>query len=432
MQAPNLQASRKTKKTPVGDIPVEWAVRTLDHMCRFASGGTPDKAVADHWRGETPWFTAKDLKTFRLGDSLDRITRSGAAERCRLVPAGSVLILVRGMTLDKDVPVCVTTKESAFNQDLKALIPNEDVLPDYLGYALVAKKEELLAMVDHAGHGTGRLQTELLKALPVPVPPVSEQKHLVAVLTAWDKAISDMERLTAAAEERKRGLMQQLLTGRKRFKEFKGVKWRSVRMGELLQDVDRYVEFDNSHSYRLASVRRRSEGLFFREELRGSEIKTKVMKTIRTGDFLVSKMQVVHGAWGLVTPEFDGMFVSDSYIALVPRDAQLKIKFFNYLSQTRHLRHLAYISSHGVHIEKMTFNLDDFLHEKITIPPTVAEQSKIVGVLAACDREIELLGKQLEALKEQKRGLMQKLLTGEVRVKAESRKQKWGEERAET
>jgi type I restriction enzyme S subunit len=81
------------------------------------------------------------------------------------------------------------------------------------------------------------------------------------------------------------------------------------------------------------------------------------------------------------------------------------------------MRHLAYICSHGVHIEKMTFNLEDFLHEKITIPLAVEEQMKIVGVLSACDREIELLQKQLEALKEQKRGLMQKLLTGEVRVK---------------
>jgi type I restriction enzyme S subunit len=65
----------------------------------------------------------------------------------------------------------------------------------------------------------------------------------------------------------------------------------------------------------------------------------------------------------------------------------------------------------------MTFNLDDFLYEKITIPPTVEEQAKIVDVLSACDREIELLQKQLAALKKQKRGLMQKLLTGEVRVK---------------
>ena len=249
-------------------------------------------------------------------------------------------------------------------------------------------------------------------------PPSEEQPKIASILEACDRGTESQQALLAAKVERKRGLMQQLLTGKTRFKEFKGERWRTHRLGDLLQEVDRYVTFDDDHTYRLASIRRRSEGLFFREALQGNDIKTKVMKTIRAGDFILSKMQVVHGAWGLVTPEFDGMFVSDSYISLVPKDGSpLKIEFLNYLSQMRFLRHLAYICSHGVHIEKMTFNLEDFLHKKITIPPTLDEQAKIVGVLSACDDEIKVLQKQLEALKEQKRGLMQKLLTGEIRVK---------------
>ena len=78
---------------------------------------------------------------------------------------------------------------------------------------------------------------------------------------------------------------------------------------------------------------------------------------------------------------------------------------------------MAYLASNGVHIEKLIFDFDDFAKEQVRIPSTVEEQAKIVDVLSACDREIELLQKQLDALKEQKRGLMQKLLTGEVRVK---------------
>jgi type I restriction enzyme S subunit len=256
-----------------------------------------------------------------------------------------------------------------------------------------------------------------VRQFPVLVPPADEQERLCDTHGMWDKAAALAASRVDAARMRKRGLMRQLLTGKTRFKEFKGERWRKFRLSELLRKVDRYVNFDDEHRYKLASIRRRSEGLFLREELRGSEIKTKVMKTIRTGDFVLSKMQVVHGAWGLVTPKFDGMFVSDSYIALVPYDPQiLKVEFFNHLSQTRYLRHLAYLACHGVHIEKMTFNLEDFLDEKITIPPSVDEQSKIVAVLTGCDREIELLQTQLRALKEQKRGLMQKLLTGEVRV----------------
>jgi type I restriction enzyme S subunit len=249
------------------------------------------------------------------------------------------------------------------------------------------------------------------------LPEEVEQRRIGQILTAWDRAISILEVAFALSVERKRGLMQQLLTGKKRFREFTNQRWRQFQLGDLLKEVDRYVRFDDEHRYKLASIRRRCNGLFLREELRGNEIKTKVMKTIRTGDFVLSKMQVVHGAWGLVTPNFDGMFVSDSYIALVPRDPQtLKVEFFSYLSQTPYLRHLAYLACHGVHIEKMTFSLENFLDEKITIPPSIEEQSKIVTVLAGCDREIELLQTQLHVLKEQKRGLMQKLLTGDVRV----------------
>jgi type I restriction enzyme S subunit len=270
-----------------------------------------------------------------------------------------------------------------------------------------------------------------LKQFPVLLPSVGEQDAVASLLGVWDAGAGLLNARLEAAQSRRLGLMQQLLTGRKRFKEFNGERWRTFRLGELLQEVDRYVTFNDEHTYKLASIRRRSEGLFFRGALQGKNIKTKVMKTIRSGDFLLSKMQVVHGAWGLVTPEFDGMFVSDSYVALVPRDGSaLKIEFLNYLSRMRFMRHLAYISSHGVHIEKMTFNLDDFLHEKITIPPTVEEQAKIVDVLSACDREIELLHKQLDALKEQKRGLMQKLLMGEMRVKPEMLKAENGKRKA--
>jgi type I restriction enzyme, S subunit len=301
--------------------------------------------------------------------------------------------------------------------------PNSSIfLSEYLNAFLNSSAGRLAVQAQSStSSGLRTLSVGRIKQIPVPCPSIVEQEK-ICLLNGFLKRLTDTTELLLKVNlERKRGLMQQLLTGQTRFKDFKGERWRTYRLGDLLQEVDRYVRFDDEHTYKLASIRRRSEGLFFREALQGKDIKTKVMKTIRAGDFILSKMQVVHGAWGLVTPEFDRMFVSDSYISLVPKHGSaLKIEFLNYLSQMRFMRHLAYICSHGVHIEKMTFNLDDFLHEKITIPPTIEEQTKIVGVLSACDDEIKLLEKQLEALREQKRGLMQKLLTGDVRVKLQA------------
>lgn len=142
-----------------------------------------------------------------------------------------------------------------------------------------------------------------------------------------------------------------------------------------------------------------------------------LLMTTRTGDFLISRMQVVHGATGLTTAEFDGAHVSNSYLILVPRrENVIDTAFFAELSKLPRMFHLAYLSSYGVHIEKMTFNPRLYFKSIVTIPPTVAEQRRIVEVLNAAHAEIAALEAQRDALARQKKGLMQRLLTGEVRV----------------
>ena len=214
-----------------------------------------------------------------------------------------------------------------------------------------------------------------------------------------------------------KALMQQLLSGHRRLKGF-SKPWKRFRFSELLEPQDRYVEFDDEHTYSLVSIRRRSGGVFFREALHGGDIKTKVMKRVHTGDFLISRMQVVHGALGMVRPQCDGMYASDSYDVLVTKNAKLlHMPFLDWMSRMRSFWHLAYISSHGVHIEKMTFKLSDFMHEKITLPSDLEEQRQIAAILDTADQQLTLLRTQRTALDQQKRGLMQRLLTGKVRVK---------------
>lgn len=240
---------------------------------------------------------------------------------------------------------------------------------------------------------------------------------IAAVLSTWDEAIEHFRELIEARKRRKQGLMQQLLTGHKRLPGFRG-KWRNIQLGKLFKPVRRPLEWDDEHFYSLLSVRRRSGGVFLRERLQGCKIQTKVMFEAHAGDFLISKMQVLHGATGLVPKELDGTHISGSYIALRPiNDDQIDPDFFARLSSTPEFYHLSYLSSYGVHIEKMTFNLRWFLREKVSIPENIEEQQAIAAVLQTADEEVANLEAQLAALESQKRGLMQKLLTGTVRVK---------------
>ncbi|WP_160164085.1 restriction endonuclease subunit S [Nafulsella turpanensis] len=257
--------------------------------------------------------------------------------------------------------------------------------------------------------------TNLKKWLVVPTPPLPEQKAIAACLGTWDKAIDTLSQLIAQKEQRKKGLMEQLLTGKKRLPGFSG-EWREVEYGKVLKEVKRPVDWNDDELYDLISVKRRSGGLFHRESLNGSQILTKNLRTAKAGDFLISKMQIVHGASGLTTEAFDGMKISGSYIAAVAKDPnKLNVEFLDWISKLPKFYHQTYRSSYGVHIEKMTFDFKLFLKEKMQLPP-LEEQQAIVMVLKASEAEITLLKQKMNQLKQQKKGLMQQLLTGKKRL----------------
>jgi type I restriction enzyme S subunit len=211
--------------------------------------------------------------------------------------------------------------------------------------------------------------------------------------------------------------MQQLLSGEKRLPGFTE-EWQEVRLGKLLKHVFRPVAWAPDKIFHLVSIRRRSGGLFRRDPLRGDEYQTRDLHEIHAGDFLISKRQVSHGALAMVREDFHGCHVSKEYTILENKNPdRLFMPFFDWLSRTKRMWWLTYVASNGVVIEKLIFDPKDFLKFSIKIPSTIEEQKRIVELLEACDREIGLHRRQLAAIREQKRGLMQKLLTGEVRVK---------------
>ena len=188
----------------------EWEVATLEQLADMQSGGTPSKANPIYWKGSIPWVSAKDMKRLFLEDTEDHISSAAADDGARLVPPGALLMLTRGMTLLKDVPICVLRREMSFNQDVKALLPKLDVDGLFLAFLLIANKPRLLRMVDVAGHGTRKLNTDELKALELASPQPTEQQRIADCLSSLDTRIAtEAEKLTAL-KVHKQGLMQQL------------------------------------------------------------------------------------------------------------------------------------------------------------------------------------------------------------------------------
>ena len=177
-----------------------WRHTTLGTVANFLSGGTPSKGRTEYWHGSVPWASAKDMKSLRLWDTEDRVTDEGVANGTRIVPAGTVFLLTRGMTLHNDVPVCVAQRPMTFNQDVKALTPKEGVDPTFLPYLILGNKQRLLDLVDLAGHGTGRLNTQELKVLEISLPPLDEQRAIAHVLGTLDDKIELNRRMNEALE----------------------------------------------------------------------------------------------------------------------------------------------------------------------------------------------------------------------------------------
>lgn len=164
-------------------------MQPLGNFVTLVSGSTPSKANPDFWGGTTPWISAKDMGDFWIEDAEDHLTEAGVAAASRLVQEGTVLLLARGMTLHKRVPICRVTRPSTFNQDVKAVLPKKGLSSRFLPYLLVGNHDRLHERVDSAGHGTGRLNSDALLGFPVRVPSPVEQEGIADIGEALDERI---------------------------------------------------------------------------------------------------------------------------------------------------------------------------------------------------------------------------------------------------
>jgi len=202
----------------LGKVPQHWGVRPLKYIATFESGGTPSKEKLDYWSGDIPWASAKDLKVDRLSSTIDNITRLALDEgAASLVPAKSVLVLVRGMMLARTFPVVIASIPMAINQDLKAL-NGLGVDNNYLAWALRGLEAETLSRIDEAGHGTKAIRMEAWTTMCIPLPPAQEQKAISTALegrTAMiDGLIGEVETSMSLLHERRSALTSAAVTGK--------------------------------------------------------------------------------------------------------------------------------------------------------------------------------------------------------------------------
>lgn len=197
----------------VDKLPSGWHFERLADIAALVSGGTPPKSDAALWAGDIPWISPKDMKKRILDDGVDHITHFAATTHSRLVPENSILVVIRGMILAKEIPISLASRPVAFNQDMKAILPNADVNPGFLLYALLSQRAALETAIGTSAHGTRRIGTASLEQLQIPVAPPEEQSTIARVLADIDTRIATTRRKLALSHELFEALRSELLLG---------------------------------------------------------------------------------------------------------------------------------------------------------------------------------------------------------------------------
>ncbi|KOG94391.1 hypothetical protein AL345_09035 [Aeromonas caviae] len=407
-------------------VPKGWIASQVGDIAMFSSGGTPSKQSAHFWGGTEPWISGKDLKTHYLATSIDTLTEDGF-KVAKKAPKGSSLILVRGMTLLKDFPVGYATREVAFNQDLKALVPNKDIDGLFLSFLLVAEKNKILQLVSTAGHGTGRLDTESIKSYPVNIPPLSEQNKIAKILSTWDKAISTTEQLLANSQQQKKALMQQLLTGKKRLLDKNGVRfsgeWKKSTLGNLGNTFNGLTgktkdDFGFGKKY-IPYINIFKNSRIDLEALDLVDVKEGESQSLtQFGDIFFTTSSETPDEVGMssvLLDQVDEVYLNSFCFGFRLFDFKsLLPEFARYLLRSENIRSEIAVLGQGA----TRYNLSKKQLMKLELLlPNINEQKKIATILSTTDQEIAALQQKLDALKLEKKALMQQLLTGKRRVK---------------
>lgn len=183
--------------------------------------------------------------------------------------------------------------------------------------------------------------------------------------------------------------------------------WASKKIGQWLKLAERSIVLQDEEEYQLVTIRRGFGGVDSRGSFLGKNVLVKNYFIVKTGDFIISKRQIAHGACGIVPPDLDGAVVSNEYNVFLPQDGT-NIQMFNLMMQLPHYKRLFYLMSDGVHIEKLLFKTQDWMKRTLAMP-LLKEQKKIAEILSTQDKAIELQGRKIEELKRFKKGCLEKM-----------------------
>lgn len=406
-------------------VPNGWKLSTIEEIANVSSGGTPSRKNDTYWNGNIPWVTTAEVQFKVIKDTSEKITEEGLANSsAKLFPVDTILMAMYGQGKTRG-QVAKLGIEASTNQACAAIVLHPDYEVDYYYQFLVSQYENIREMANSGGQEN--LSGGIVKSIQVPVPPLPEQQKIAKILSTWDQAISTTEQLLANSQQQKKALMQQLLTGKKRLLDKNGVRfsgeWKDVPLNKMAEvivsPVDKKTE-PNEIPVELCNY----TDVYYNHQItrnitfmKATATKSEIAKyMLLQGDVIITKDSETPGdiaVPALVSEDLKGV-VCGYHLAIVrPKIAYLNGAFLNHLFSMQSTRYYFFTLATGATRFGLSVGGINRAHFRV---PDVAEQQKIAAVLSIADQGITALQKKLDTLRQEKKALMQQLLTGKRRV----------------
>jgi len=410
-------------------LPEQWKVVRFGRIVRKSQYGL---SLSEDPDGEIPMLRMNNIEDGRISTSeLVHVSLSEEDRKQYLLRQGDFLLnrtnsydlIGKSAVVEEDSNCTFASYLVRFDLDRAA------VEPQFVCYYFNRPgSRKLLQRIATRGVSQCNINpTSLQRYFLIPVPPLQEQKSIVAILALWDRAIEQSTRLIEAKRRLKAGVLQQLFTGKRRFPEFvRTAGTRATRFGAVPGDWD-YPKIEciasevtnrntNGEDIQVLSCTK-YDGLVDSLEYFGRRIfseDTSGYKVVKPGQFAYATNHIEEGSIGLLD-DADAGLVSPMY-TVFETNSRVHPPFLYKVFKTELYRHIFQVNTSASVNRRGGLRWADFA--RIHVPlPSLYEQKKISDCIDTFEAETHLLHRQLDALRTQKKALMQKLLTGQIRVK---------------
>jgi type I restriction enzyme S subunit len=397
-------------------IPNDWELKHFEDVADIDKDSLNGMTPANY---EFDYISLSDVDSDNIKiETSKQIFATAPSRARRVVKKGDILMStvrpnLQGFSLIKsDVKNLIASTGFAVISTKKCC---NEFLYHYLFSSAISKQFYQLLV----GSNYPAINSSDVRKLKMFLPPLPEQKAIAQLLSTWDNAITKTQALIAKKEERKKWLMQNLLTGKKRLNRFEG-RWKEVRLKDLFEKVTRKNNIGNTNVVTISAQRGFVRQIDFFNKSIASELLDNYF-LVDKGEFCYNKSYSNGYPWGATKrlKDFDKAVVTTLYICFGIKDKnKTSGDFFEQFFEANLLdKGLIKIAHEGGRAHGLlNVTPGDFFELKITIP-NYYEQTAIAQVLQNSNTEIQILKNKMEKLKEQKKGLMRILLTGKKRLK---------------